>query len=239
MRILAMLGTTLLLGCSGVPPVDSGPSEAAARPAVSRYGHELKTVDGLSMAHESRFGALYVHPDHHIGSYDELQIDPFTVSYKQGQRPLSSEGTRKLRDTLEAGLRESIEADGLVVREEAGLCTVAIQVHLADLELNDIDGDSGASTSFIASAGTVMLIFELRDSTTRTPLVRYGQRRSLPGGKTLGVSGALSTRGLGSAVDALMRDVGREIALYLPDTEKVREVDCEGKLFEVGERKRG
>ena len=78
----------------------------------------------------------------------------------------------------------------------------------------------------------------MRDGVSGQPLVRYGQRRSLPGGRVVGVPGSLSTRELGKAIGHLMTDVGSQMASVVPLTTEPRAVDCEGRLFQSSGRGR-
>ena len=246
LAIALTLLAVIVLGlgaCASLPAPGGGrpegSGEAEAGRGSSRPRQPGRTVDGLDLVHETRAGALYARSDHHIGSYDNFQMDTFSLSYMRGQRPLSASAAEKLRAHLEADLRDSIFGAGLEVVAEPNECTLAIQVHLAELELLDTGQSSGSSTHFVTTAGSVMLIFEMRDGVSRVPLVRYGQRRQLPGGKFIGVPGSMSTKGLANAIQSLMGDVGRELATELPPTTVQREVDCEGKIFEASTGRAG
>jgi hypothetical protein len=232
--LVAVIGSALACASAG-GPADTKEKRGASPPRAtqSARGQKLVTVDGLRLVHETRRGTLYVRPDHHIGSYDTMFIDPFTLSYRRGQRALSQAATRKLGDQLRADLEDSIRSGGIRIVTEPDLCTLAVQVHIVDLEMFDLDEPSSARSSFIESSGTAMLIFEMRDGVSRQPLVRYGQRRKLPGGTRPGVPGLMSSRGLSAAISALMGEVGAEMATVVPITTKVRAVDCEGRIFQV------
>ncbi len=234
MRILA-LPLFLLVACAS-PSGDPGAIESDEAPAqmrLSARGQQLETVDGLKLVQENRRGALYVRPDHHLGAYDTIRIEPFTMNYRRGQRPLSEQQTKRLGKHLADSFRAQIESTYVGVEQTPGECTVSVQVHINDVELLDLVPSTGATSSFISSAGSVMMILEMRDSLTGRPLVRYGQRRLLPGGKVLGGPGALSTMGLGDALTTLFADVGTELVKIVPPTAGERESNCEGLLFEA------
>ena len=241
--VLCALGT--IAGCRSGPSASAPPSSAAptdsARQEVTP-GQERPAsnsrVGNLERLEISTPGILFVKPDHHLSSYDELMIDPIVVTFARDTKGLSSTEVKRLETHLrEATARELVNVDLDQLVTEPGPCVLRMQTAFVDVELPPGTTTSGARTRYVTSHGSVILVHELRDSLTGTVLLRYvGQRRA--GG---GAAVASDSRwiGLTRTFDMMLADL-RTTLLEAVHYEKATEgplAQCQGRIHEkIGAR---
>jgi hypothetical protein len=210
-RALLALAACLTVGCTLAPP-EPGQARRAAREK------QITSPDGLVLAHNTRKGMLYVRPDHHIGTYDAFLVEPVMITYRRGQRPLSVEDADKLDLRLQELTRQEIRLSTVSVRDEPDECTLKLQLYLTDVVL--LDREPKAGSSFLSSSGSLTMVMEFRDSLSDAPLLRYGQRKGLPGGRVIGIEGELSSGGLMTALRGMLVDIGVEVRRLTPATKQ-------------------
>jgi hypothetical protein len=184
-------------------------------------------------------GILLVKPDHHMGSYDQLMIDPVILTNKKGTKPLPTSETDRLRSYLrEATARElvNVEPSKLVIR--AGPCVLRMQTSFLELETTHLPRGTGSVTTIVSSYGNVILAHEMRDSETGEVLLRYIGRRRAGGGSVVG--GTQSWRRMTRTFDRMLVELQANLVSSVPEsyaTDGPRS-HCGGLIFKTIEETR-
>jgi hypothetical protein len=166
----------LLAACSPA----SRPQKPQEAPSRVRVG-ELEQID-ISFP-----GILLLKPDHYMGSYDQLMVDPIIISYKKGSKKLSTAEFERLKAHLRDAMAiELVSVQPSQVVTEPGPCVLRMQVAFVDLDLPDMAPSTGSNVSYVTSHGSVTLVHELRDSVSGTVLLRYMGRRNAGAGSGVG-----------------------------------------------------
>ncbi|MEZ4282580.1 MAG: DUF3313 family protein [Myxococcota bacterium] len=211
-----------LLGCAG----------DGSRPAVSssaRRGIAERTSDGLELAKSTKRSVLWVKPDHHLGRYDEVIVQVAGFLYADGQSPLSADEEKQVGEMLASTLA-GITTDSPVRQTRTpGPCAVVVNVGLKDLRLHTSE-QSGSSTSFVSSFGSVTLVVEFRDSMTDAPLLRFMAARGLGGGPGTGQAGANLPR-LGKTLGEIATEMVDELAVIVPSTTSKQAHECKDGIY--------
>jgi len=163
----------------------------------------LISPDGLILA-STRGGALYLRRGHKLGGFDRFRLMPFSLGYKQGASPLPERSVLALAHDLRRIVVNGLEASGIELTQQADACTVDVRVYLGNLEVLDREPEPhGAVTSYLSTAGSALLVLEMRAPDGRA-LLRMGQHHTLRGGK-LAMSGTLSEPAIEAGVASLLR----------------------------------
>jgi hypothetical protein len=194
------------------------------------------TADGLQSV-PSQLGVLFVKPDHNIGGYDQILFQPMSVSYKRGRKALGKRDVAALRAALEDGPRERAELAGVPVASAPGPCAMSLTFYVADIELARIASSAGTSSIFLNSMGEVTLIVEIRDSRSGEALLRFAQRRGLPGGRVLGAPRAAVLYRLQETLDIMLADFGAQLLEVIPRARPQPPVspECKGLFRAMGD----
>ena len=142
------------------------------------------TDDGLVLTSAKGVDVLYRRPDATLAGYTKVMLSPTTVAFSKSWNPrnygtfgLSVEDVNKMRTGL-ASLADSVFAqvltDGgypVVTMPDAGVLQVVPAI--VDLYVNAPDTDQpGRTRTYVLSAGSMRLTFELRDAVTGAVLFR-------------------------------------------------------------------
>jgi hypothetical protein len=167
------------LACSAlrIPEPRSDLAEIVRNPAVV-------TQDGLYLVLWDGPGAVFVKaPRPELYRYQSIRLDEVSIDYEQRTAPRRSVEEERLREHLRATLAaELARGTGWNLVEAPGPAVLTVEVAVIDLSLNERALTNRAATAYVASAGSVALVLDLRDSLSNEPLLRYAQRRALPGG---------------------------------------------------------
>lgn len=192
----------VLVGCGSTPTAEPDPFTARAR------------VEGLERLAIPTGGVLLVKPDHHMGNYDNLMVDPIIVTFARGSKQLSSAETHRLEEYLrKATASELVRVELSKIVTEPGPCVMRMQTAFLDLELPAYTTASGSRSSYVGSYGTVTLVHEIRDSSTGTILLRYMGRRRAGGGSAMAVS---RWGGLTRTLDDMLSDLRHNLFETVP-----------------------
>jgi hypothetical protein len=207
----------LLTGCAGGPD---------GRPRPISVG---ETPDGLGKVSTRGPGALFVKPNHPVGSYDDIMVATIGIHYAPGQDELTEEQEDVIFDRMVGTLYEGVAASfGLA--KQPGPCTVKMGLYLKDVDFYE-SRTSGSQTRFVNSYGAATLVFEFRDSMTDEPLVRYGQRRSFGSGVDAGNARGPELDRLGDTLDKMLEDVGLTLQeVHAPNVAADAARGCSGNL---------
>ncbi len=198
------------IGCSA--PVSS---TTGSRPQLQEPQATAPRVARLVKLETSISGVLLVNPNHNLGSYDQLMVDPIIVTFDSDSKKLSQSETRRLEDYLrKATARELVNVDASKIVSQPGRCVMRMQTAFLEVELPDPKPYSASTTSFVDSFGSVILIHELRDSMTGTVLLRYMGRRKARGGQVIGWVAAWS--GLTRTFNGMLSDLKMELVETVP-----------------------
>ena len=226
--LLLVSGLGLLLaGCaSNRPSSDTGPQGESAQSSEAPV-----TTDGLHLVRETPQSKLWVRPDHHMGRYDDVLVDGIAFAYARSQERLAPDQERRLGEILIEAVN-GITADSPVGQANApGECVVALELALKDLRFHIVDAQ-GSSVSFVSSFGDATMIVEFRDSTTRTPLLRYAAHRGLGSGPATGRHGADLNR-LGRALGEMVTDMMTVLQAEVPSTTERPETVCHDGIYRL------
>jgi hypothetical protein len=145
------------------------------------------TEEGLYPVSSARVGFAAIKPGTDLGIYRRLMIPEVLVSYKD-DRNNNELGDREIADLRryfhEELAKELQEKGGYQIVNEPGEDVLFVRTWLMDLLVKaPPEPTSARSRVYVASAGEVTLIMELRDSTTGELLARAADRRevSAPG----------------------------------------------------------
>ncbi len=194
-----------LLGCSGL---------MKREPEVRA---DASGTSGLEVVDTRFSGVLFIKPDHHMGSYDRLMVDPIIVTFKKGGATLRANETQQLQAYLrEATARELVNVEPEMIVAEAGPCAMRMRIAFVDLDLARLARGAGSSATFLSSYGAVTLYHELQDSMTGEVLLRYVGRRSARGGSWIGVQGRSNWHTMKPTFDRMLADLQQNLISAVP-----------------------
>ena len=165
------------------------PASPSSEPKRSSQGTPARSVRvvGIEQLETSISGVLLVKPNHYMGSYDRLMVDPIFVTFDRDSKKPSPSDIKRLETYLrKATARELVNVDPSKIVSDPGPCVMRMQTAFLDVTLPDMQPSSGSNTTFIDSFGSATLFHELRDSMTGTVLLRYMGRRHARGGQAIG-----------------------------------------------------
>jgi hypothetical protein len=231
--LLAAAFGLAVLGCAS----SSGSSRSDAAPAASDTSApdpltEVEiTSDGLHLARATPHSKLWVRPNHHMGRYDDVLVDGIAFAYARGQERLEPDQEKRIGEILVEAVN-GITADSPVGQARApGECVVALELALKDLRFH-VSESQGSTVSFVSSFGDATMIVEFRDSTTRTPLLRYAAHRGLGSGPATGRVGADLNR-LGRALGEMVTDMMTELQTAVPSTTERPATTCNDGIYRL------
>ena len=218
-----LLVNGLLIGCA-----TEGGSALRAKTAF--------TADGLVNI-PSRSGALFIKPEHNIAGYDQIFLEPISISYVRGREALEAKEEAALLEALERGERERAEQAGISLASARSHCAMSMKFYIVDLELTPVGSSSGSQTIFVASLGTVTLVADIRDSRSGMALLRFAQRRRIVGGEMPGPPDAVAMSRLKETLNAMLADFGAELLAVIPRSRPQPPVspECKGALRAIGD----
>lgn len=182
------------LACSGFGPNgDSLPPEQRPLPEVIEpsetipRGEEAEySPDGLVRVPTPGPLVVFVKPPRpHLQRYDSMILAEPTLTYRRGTQPWSRREERQILDTFHQALLDTISKGEFWERTNTrGPGTLIVKATVAELDLDTDANEASTSsaTSFVTPGGGAVLGFELFDSTTEQTLMRFLERRRLPGG---------------------------------------------------------
>jgi hypothetical protein len=156
------------------------------RPDLDRIVRDpaVVTQDGLYLVLWDGPGAVVVKaPRPELYRYQSILLDEVSIDYEARTAPRRSVEEARLRNRLRSSLAaELARGAGWTLVEAPGPAVLTVGITVLDLSLPYRALTNRAATSYVASSGGVAIVLDLRDSLTDEPLLRYAQRRALPGG---------------------------------------------------------
>ncbi len=161
-------------------------------PVVKKAADPVTTADGLRQWWvPDASGVMFVRPPRlQAERYRAYLLEPPLLHFRQlSAKPSRGEAIRLSRNLADV-IRRRIEASfGWTEATEPGPEVVRIRVQASNIDFASPDSSSHSRTTALVSAGgLVYFMFEMQDSETRNPLLRFGVRRRLPGGTFNGPS---------------------------------------------------
>jgi|KBSMisStandDraft_5_1062788.scaffolds.fasta_scaffold02782_3 hypothetical protein len=148
------------------------------------------TEDGLVLTKSKKVGVLYTRPGVNLSGYTKVWLDPVQVAFSKNWDPrdyngrlgLSTADVQKIRDDVSVLARETfvkvLGDGGYPEVSAAGEGVLKVTCYVVDLYVNAPDKmTAGRSRSYVASAGSMVMVVELRDSVTGTLLARAFDRK--------------------------------------------------------------
>lgn len=165
----------------------AGPSTQGVMP--ERDTPLTETLDGLRQRPIDGPGAVFVAtPPPEWRRFGRVEVEAPRIEYApHSARPTDADAERlrgQLRQVLERALAE--EPGWLPVAEGANHGVLRVRSAISDLDLRAPAVSSIRTTAFQAPSGRVGFVLELEDAARGTPLLRFGERRPLPGGTFVG-----------------------------------------------------
>jgi hypothetical protein len=193
-----------------------------------------RSPDGLVRTSSWKPGNLFAHPTRSIDDYDDIWVAEIGLHYADGQEPLADSDANRIRRMMYDTVLERFPVAGQLTARAAGPCTLRLGVYLAALEFPGSD----AARKRRSHNGAATVVFELRDSQSNEPLVRYGQRRELDSGGLRRASTGPDLDRFESALRTALDDVGLRMhdALPVNATGARTEQGCQGTVGEVRAR---
>jgi hypothetical protein len=165
------LGLGMILCMAAVAP-----AQAAQPPQVTEDGLELTKVKGVDL--------LYRRPGATLGGYTKITVDPVEVAFSKSWDPrdygtygLKASEVEKIRTELGKLARDTfvkkLQEGGYPEASAADEGVLRVTAYIVDLYVNAPDTmQAGRSRTYVANAGHMTLVLELRDAVTGTLLVR-------------------------------------------------------------------
>lgn len=165
-------------------------------------------------------GELFIRPDHNIGGYDQTYFAPIVISNLSGRDGLGERELAALSESLDKSLRARAEKGEVAVASEPAPCAMKMVFSIKDIEIDALMSQiqSGSNTTFITSMGAVTLEVYIRDSLTNTPLLRFTERRRLPGGEIGGSGRGELFSALEKTLDILLADFAIRLREVVPQS---------------------
>jgi hypothetical protein len=172
------IGITLCLVAIGSVPSPISQS-VAAEPAAE--------WDGLARVKSKQLDHVYALPGATLAGYERVRLDPVEVAFDKNWQPnasgtrlsrrLSNDDLEKIKTTLASEFRTVFAAElgksGFTLVDENGDDVLRVSAAIIDLYITAPDKPTaGRSRTYVASAGRMRLVAELRDSVTGQLLVR-------------------------------------------------------------------
>jgi hypothetical protein len=145
-----------------------------------------KTADGLVRVRAPELpGLLFVKPPRpHLQRYDRMILEPALLTYKPGVPDWSDRQEEQLRRHFDAALEDQLaRGAGWAVAKEPGEGVLIVSISAVEMELDTSPGATASNVVYASSSGEVTLVLELIDSVSGEPLLRFAERRRLPGGQ--------------------------------------------------------
>jgi hypothetical protein len=173
--IAAVVATTLLVAGTPVP------APAAEPPAE---------WDGLTRAPSKQVDLLYVRPGASLAGYQRLRLDPVQVAFDKNWTPnrdarslsqrVSSTDMEKIKTDLATEFSKILKAElgksGYGFVDVDGEDVLRVTAAIADLSITAPGNSDARSRSYVANAGAMTLVIELRDSVSGQLLARVIDR---------------------------------------------------------------
>jgi Protein of unknown function (DUF3313) len=158
--------------------------------------------DGLEKRDISGLDLVYVRPDSQFTAYKKVMIDPVQVAFAKNWKPpqrFDAQDLQKIKDGLagmvDEGFSKKLTAGGYAVTTTPDDDTLRLSVAIADLYIKAPDSMSpGRSRSYTTSAGSMVLVLEIRDSTSGELLARVIDRHSASSGGTMRWTNSVTNR---------------------------------------------
>ena len=149
------------------------------------------TEDGLELTKSKKVAVLYTRPGANLSAYTKVMLDPVQVAFSKNWDPkdygsgrigLSASDVEKIREGVGALARETfikVLADGGYPEATAGGEDVLkVTCYVVDLYINAPDKmEAGRSRTYVSSAGSMVMVVELRDTVSGTLLARAFDRK--------------------------------------------------------------
>ncbi len=157
--------------------------------AVNAAKPPQTTEDGLELTKSKKVGLLYTRPGINLAGYTKVMLDPVQVAFSKNWDPrdygrlgLSSKDVQKIREDVAALAHETFDkvltGGGYPEVTEAGENVLKVTCYVVDLYVSAPDKmEAGRSRSYVRSAGSMVMVVELRDSVTGTLLARAYDRK--------------------------------------------------------------
>jgi hypothetical protein len=175
-KIAATFGLALMV--AGV----ATPAPAAEPPAE---------WDGLNRTPSKQVDLLYVRSGASLAGYQRLRLDPVQVAFDKNWTPnrdarslsqrISSADMEKIKTDLATEFRKILKAElgksGYGFVDENGEDVLRVTAAIADLSITAPGNSDARSRSYVANAGAMTLVLELRDSVSGQLLARVIDRQ--------------------------------------------------------------
>jgi Protein of unknown function (DUF3313) len=176
MKGLVTIAASLVLATLGGLSLSFQPAAADEPP---------REWDGLVRVPHKRLDHMYIRPGVDFSGYRRIELSPVEVAFdkqwereqQRGARSLGKEDFERIRKTLAEEFRKifvgELSEHGYQVVEEDAEDVLLVTAMIANLHITAPDTMSaGRVRTYVASAGRMTLVAELRDSMTRELLAR-------------------------------------------------------------------
>jgi hypothetical protein len=159
--------------------------------------------DGLVKRDMKGLDLVYVRPDVQFPPYKKVIIDPvqvaFSKSWDASSRRLDSGDLQKIKDALsgmvDAGFTKKLTDGGYSVVTTPDDDTIRLSAAIVDLYINAPDTmTAGRSRTYTTSAGSMVLVMEIRDAPSGQLLARVVDRHSDSGTGRMQWSSSVTNR---------------------------------------------
>lgn len=194
-------------------PVVIDPATAIPSGAGAEY-----SPDGLVRIpiEENPHAMLYVKPPRpNLQRYDSMILAPSELTYHERTPKRSRRDEQVLLDLFRSDLLHTLREGEFWKRTyERGAKTIIVKATIANLDLDTAAKDVGttSATTFVEPGGGAFLGFEIFDSLTGDPLIRFMEKRQLPGGIYTG--GYVNEQRLRSIFRDFANDLGEALRAH-------------------------
>jgi hypothetical protein len=190
-----------------------------------------RTADGLvRIVAPELDGQLYAKlPRPHLQRYHRMVLIPAHISYKKGITPWASRCEETLRTHFQSVLERELGRSTsweTATQPADGVLLVAVGALELDADTSPVE-TTGSVTVFTNASGGLLLVMKLMDSITEEPLLRFAERRMLPGGTFSGSQ--IELLRVMNAFDAFADDLGDSIESYYAAVREIERREAGGQ----------
>jgi hypothetical protein len=239
LRLFGSLAALALIGAWGCAQAPATRPDGSTNPPddvmleqwIPDAARAERTAYGLvRIAAPALNGQLYVKlPRPDLQRYHRMVLIPAHISYKKGITPWTSWYEEVLRthfrSVLERELGRSTSWEAATQRADDVLL-VAVGALELDADTAPVE-PTGSATVYTEASGGLILVTKLMDSITEEPLLRFSERRMLPGGTFFGTQ--IDLLRVMNAFDAFADDLGESIESYYAADREIERREAGGQ----------
>lgn len=225
---LALLATAVV-GCaaSGGHP-DALEATGGSAYSIPSGPDAERSPEGLVrvLTRDPRLGSLWVRPPRpYLLRFDRVMLVPARIEYKASVRGWDAQREKRLRRHFDSSLHRTLaRSPGWKLSREPGPGVLLASIAAVELDVKVTQEFIGSDVHYVSSGGEVVLVLELRDSVSEELLLRFVERRALPGGV---FSGDIDHERVKRAFTRFAADLADQLDNYYAAARQIEQIERE------------